>query len=764
MKIIYIYSSFTVAGGADRVVIEKANYLAEHGYDVTIVTDSQQKRKPFFPLSKKVKLHDLAIDFEQEYKYKPIIRIFIYFNLMKKYKKILNDYLNKEKADIVITTLGRNMDFLTELNDGSIKIGESHIAKPYIRNLHLLEGKGFVYRIIARFWMNKITKNCSKLDALVLLTEEDQKKWNTIAKTQIIPNALPFYPSVSSTCKNKQAIFVGRMDEQKGYEYLIQTWTLIHAKHPDWTLNIFGDGEKKKEIIHLISKHSLGHSVKINEPTTNIEQQYLENSICILSSRFEGFGMVLLEAMACGVPCVAFNCPYGPSDIIHHGIDGYLVEHLNCQDLAIRINNLIENEDLRQKMGKAAKHNIQRYSKDTIMKKWTDLFNHLISLRGKKIMYVFSELTTKGGTDKVLTDKANYLSEHGYDITIVTESQMGRAPVFPLSSKVKLIDIGLDFNKQYAQSFFHRAITYYSYIYLYKRKLQNILNQERPDIVITTMGRSLDFVTKLKDHSIKIGEAHTTKKHLRSLHLMENKGLIYKWIANHIRRKQIANAKKLSALVLLTPEDAKDWADVTKTYVIPNSIHSFPKETATLTNKQAIIVGRYNDAKGYEYLIEAWDIVHKKHPDWIIQIYGSGELHDDVKRWIHEKNLEGSMIMNEPTDRIMEKYLESSICVVSSRYEGFSMAIVEAMASGVPCVSFDCPFGPHNIIRDGEDGILVEHLNSKALGESICKVIEDENLRKRLGTNAKKNIQRFSQNTIMQQWQDLFHSLINNRT
>ena len=131
------------------------------------------------------------------------------------------------------------------------------------------------------------------------------------------------------------------------------------------------------------------------------------------------------------------------------------------------------------------------------------------------------------------------------------------------------------------------------------------------------MGRSLDFVTKLKDHSIKIGEAHTTKKHLRSLHLMENKGLIYKWIANHIRRKQIANAKKLSALVLLTPEDAKDWADVTKTYVIPNSIHSFPKETATLTNKQAIIVGRYNDAKGYEYLIEAWDIVHKKHPDWI---------------------------------------------------------------------------------------------------------------------------------------------------
>ena len=175
MKIIYIYSSFTVAGGADRVVIEKANYLAEHGYDVTIVTDSQQKRKPFFPISEKVELHDLAIDFEQEYKYNFIIRFFIYSNLMKKYKKRLSDYLQKENADIVITTLGRNMDFLTELNDGSIKIGESHIAKPYIRNLHLLEGKGSVHRIIARFWMNKITKNCSNKECQKNIDKEKEK-------------------------------------------------------------------------------------------------------------------------------------------------------------------------------------------------------------------------------------------------------------------------------------------------------------------------------------------------------------------------------------------------------------------------------------------------------------------------------------------------------------------------------------------------------------------------------------------------------------
>jgi glycosyltransferase involved in cell wall biosynthesis len=759
MKIVYIYTSFTIAGGADRVVIEKANYLAEHNYEVTIVTDSQQERSTFFPISPKVKLHDLAIDFEQEYKFNPLIRIFIYFNLMKKYERVLKKYLNKEKPDIVITTLGRNMDFLADIKDGSIKIGESHIAKPYIRNFHLLERKGPIHRLIAKIWMKKITKNCEKLDALVLLTKDDSKNWEGVTKTHIIPNPLPFAPISTSTCKNKQAIFVARMSEQKGYEFLINAWEIVFAKHPDWILNIYGDGEEKETIQRLIYQKGLNSVINLKGTTTNIQEKYLESSICILSSRFEGFGMVLLEAMTCGVPCVAFNCPYGPADIIKDGEDGFLVEHLNSTALAKRICDLIEDEALRQKMSTAAKRNIQRYNKENVMKEWINLFNSLISKRGKKIMYVFSELTIKGGTDKVITDKANYLSTQGYDVTIVTEAQMGKSPVFPLSPSVKLIDIGLNFNKQYTQSFFHRAYTYLHYIHLYKKRLKDIFERERPDIVITTMGRSLDFITNLKDGSIKIGEAHTTKYHLRSLHLMEERGGFYKWIARQIRRKQIANAKKLSALILLTPEDAKDWEGITKTYVIPNSIPSIPKECSKLDKKKAIFVGRYNDAKGYDYLVEAWDIVHQKHPDWIIDIYGSGELHDDVEQWIREAQLQDCMIMHEPTSHIMEKYLESSICVVSSRYEGFSMAIVEAMSCGVPCVSFDCPFGPRNIIKDGEDGILVEYLNSQKLADNICKLIENDHLRRQLGRKAKENIHRFSQDEIMRKWIELFNFL-----
>ncbi len=220
------------------------------------------------------------------------------------------------------------------------------------------------------------------------------------------------------------------------------------------------------------------------------------------------------------------------------------------------------------------------------------------------------------------------------------------------------------------------------------------------------------------------------------------------------------NVRKLNAIVLLTKEDENSWKGLTRTYMINNAVPFYPEKTSTCENKQAIIIGRYNDAKGYEYLIEAWDIVNKKYPDWKINIYGSGEYYNIVYKAIHDRNLQNVMIMNEPTDGIMNKYLESSIYVMSSRYEGFGMVLLEAMACGVPCVAFDCPYGPRNIIRNGEDGILVEYLNSQALADSICQLIENKELRKEMGIKARTNVQRFSQESIMNQWIQLFNSLV----
>jgi len=383
-------------------------------------------------------------------------------------------------------------------------------------------------------------------------------------------------------------------------------------------------------------------------------------------------------------------------------------------------------------------------------------FHHIIM----KIFYIYTALTTVGGADRVLIQKANWLADHGYDITIVTESQAGKPITFPLSKNVKHVDLGVDFDKEYGHILPIRAFIYFKLMREYKKRLQKFIINGKPDFVINTLGRELGILTSMKDSSIKIGETHTTQYHLRNFHLMEQQGCIYKLIAKYSRKKQISLAKKLKAIVLLTPQDKEDWQGITTTYVIPNSIPVYPKEASTLENKRAIVVGRYNDAKGYEYLIEAWKIVHQKHPDWTLDIFGSGEMHDNVKMWIEENNLTDTMIMNEPTNNIMEEYHNSSICIISSRYEGFSMVMLEAMASGVPCVSFDCPFGPRNIIRNGEDGILVEYLNSQALADNICKLIENTALRKELGAAARINILRFTQDEVMKKWTTLFDTII----
>lgn len=376
------------------------------------------------------------------------------------------------------------------------------------------------------------------------------------------------------------------------------------------------------------------------------------------------------------------------------------------------------------------------------------------------ILYIYSEITIKGGTDKVLTEKANYLATHGYRVTIITESQMGRPLSFELAPEVHHVDMGLDFNKQYTQNSFSRFFTYVSLMSQYKKQLKKILEELHPDITITTMGRSLSLLSKMHDGSIKIGEAHTTRLHLRSLHLMEQRGVFFRWIAKYMRWKMYRCASNLSVLVLLTQQDAEDWSGVTKTTVIPNPLSFYPADAARLDNKQAIMVGRYNDAKGYDYIIPAWEIVHRRYPSWQLHVYGSGELHDDILRWIHERHLEHAIILHEPIDNIQEKYLESSICVLSSRYEGFSLVIIEAMACGVPCVSFDCPYGPRTIIKNEVDGLLVDYLNVAALASDICSLIDNPLYRKKLGGNARKNILRFSKENVMIMWENLFEELI----
>ncbi len=379
MKIIYALESVNLPGGYDRVIIEKANYLSEHGCDVIIAVTSHALAEPYYPISKQVRVVDFGLNFHKQYGHNLLYRAWIYFSMMYRYRRVLRDFLYSEKPDVVITSLGREIDFITDIHDGSVKIGESHIAKEYVRNLHLMEQRGGVHRMIAKYWRRKLDKNVGKLDTLVLLTQHDADCWSGLVKTRVIPNSLPFYPDHASLCENKIVIFVGRLSEQKGLEYLIKTWEIVSRKHKDWTLHMYGEGEQKPLLNHLIQEAGLENTVIVHQPTLQIMEKYLESSIFLLTSRFEGFGMVLIEAMACGLPVVSFDCPWGPADIINDGEDGFLVGYLNVDEAANKVCKLIESQELRIEMGIRARVNVQRYKRDEIMKQWNSLFDELVS-------------------------------------------------------------------------------------------------------------------------------------------------------------------------------------------------------------------------------------------------------------------------------------------------------------------------------------------------------------------------------------------------
>ena len=378
MKILYAVGAVNLPGGYDRIIIEKANYLAEHDHDVIITVASHALVKPYYPISEKVRLIDFNIDFHQQYRHGLFYRAYLYFSLMRQYRNALENLLYSEQPDVVISTLGREIDFITGIQDGSIKIGESHIAKDYVRNLHLMECRGSLYRMIATIWRKKIERNVRKLAALVLLTQHDANSWEGFTKTVVIPNSLPFYPPHGSSCENKQVIFVGRLNEQKGLEYLVDTWAKVNLKHPDWVLHMYGEGEQKQLLSQMIEEAGLERVIISHPPTSMIKEKYLESSMFLLTSRFEGLPMVILEAMACGLPVVSFDCPYGPADMIKDGEDGFLVEYLNTDEAAQRVCQLIENPELRKTMGMQARVNVQRYNRDVVMKQWTDLFESLI--------------------------------------------------------------------------------------------------------------------------------------------------------------------------------------------------------------------------------------------------------------------------------------------------------------------------------------------------------------------------------------------------
>lgn len=377
-KIVYCTPALYMAGGVERVLTLKANFFANHfGYDITIILTDGKDKPFFYPLSDKIKVINLDINFEELWTCSFLKKVFVYLKKQHNYKKQLTSELMRIRPDITISLLRREINFITNIQDGSKKIGELHVNRENYRNFEKNE-TNYIKELFARYWMNSLVGHLRKLDQFVVLTEEDKSQWQELFNVEVIPDPLSFHTDIVSPLTSKRVIAVGRYVYQKGFDLLLKAWSIVEKRCQDWELVIFGQGEREA-YEQLIDKMRINRNrCHLYGQTSDIKQEYLNSSVFAFSSRFEGFGMVLVEAMSCGLPVVSFDCPCGPKDIISHNIDGILVPNGDVEKLADSLIILLNNQEKLSFLSKNAQEKSKNYSLDVLALRWKGLFDTLI--------------------------------------------------------------------------------------------------------------------------------------------------------------------------------------------------------------------------------------------------------------------------------------------------------------------------------------------------------------------------------------------------
>jgi glycosyltransferase involved in cell wall biosynthesis len=373
-----------------------------------------------------------------------------------------------------------------------------------------------------------------------------------------------------------------------------------------------------------------------------------------------------------------------------------------------------------------------------------------------KIVYYLPSLIVSGGLERVVTFKANYFASLGHDVTIITSEQSGKPDFFEVSQKVKRIDLDVVFDYPYNQPFLMKLIKYPVRYYLFKKRFKKALMKIKPDITLSTLRRETNFLPYMNDGSVKIGEFHVT----RNSYGMSDGNVIKRSIKRMWQNNFVKNLSNYSRIVFLTKEEQQMWPELTNTVVIPNPRLTRRGKQSSTKAKIAIAAGRYDNQKGFDMLIKAWEGVFKKHPDWELHIYGEGGLRESLQKQIDDANMTKVCILEHNTPNIEQKYSESSIYVLSSRHEGLPLVLIEAMSCGLPLVSFDCACGPKDIITPDEDGILVKCFDTEGMSEAINSLIEDDEKRKVMGENAYRNSSRYEMEQIATKWDELFNSVV----
>lgn len=347
--------NFENGGGTERVTSVVANGLSERGYKVSVVS-CRNGENCRFNLDDSVQLYSLHGEQIKNGAFRKLCLI-----------RKLKDYVNNHHVDILIAVDVALYLYLWPLQ-------KQHLCK-------CIAWEHFNYYIAP----NKMVAFARKLaaqdaDCVVVLGKSDYKNYKdhfkNIKRLEYIYNPLALDLTSVSPLKEKRVIAVGRLNQQKGFDMLIDAWKIVESQNKEWRLDIFGEGELKEKLQTQINELGL-KNVSLCGYAKNIEKEYLNSSIFVLASRYEGFVLVLLEAQAKGLPCVSFNCKEGPSEIIDDGVNGYLVEAGNVKALAENLLKLIESNELREKFGSMAQKDLYRFDIENVMPKWERLIDSL---------------------------------------------------------------------------------------------------------------------------------------------------------------------------------------------------------------------------------------------------------------------------------------------------------------------------------------------------------------------------------------------------